>query len=293
MSNHIFKSLSLSKKINQEIYLANETINPTGSHKDRSFSVWIAKEVASGAEGFVISSSGNAAAAAAYWCNKFKRSLEIFVSEKIKKEKLRKIVSFCHPRIHQSVKQAHQNLGIIKIHLVKKPIFEAFQLAKKSGFVFLRASISPQALVGYQSLAEEIDITIPNLGSIFIPASSGTLVVGLYQYLKSKPQFHVVQTTMVNTLVKDFDQNYTLESMSTADAVVDVVGHRKPEVVEIIKNSHGFGWTISNQELKLAQDELKPMNINCSATSALGLAGLLKAKQKKFKTQEPILIIIT
>ncbi len=293
MSNYIFKSLLLSKKNNQEIYLVNETINPTGSHKDRSFSVWIAKEVASGATGFAISSSGNAAAAAAYWCNKLKRPLEIFISEKIKKEKLRKIVSFCHPIIKHSTKQINQNFGIIKIHLVKKPIFEAFQMAKKKGFVFLRASISTQALVGYQSLAEEINTALPNLGSIFIPASSGTLVAGLYQYLKSKPQFHVVQTTVVNTLVKDFDQYYTKESKSTADAVVDVVGHRKKEVVEIIKSSRGFGWTISNQELKLAQDELNEINVYCSATSALGLAGLLKARQEKFKIKEPLLIIIT
>lgn len=293
MSNHIFKSSLLSAKLNQEIYIVDETINPTGSHKDRSFSVWVAKEVAGGAKGFVVSSSGNAAASAAYWCDKFDRPLEIFVSEKIKKEKLQKIVSFCHPIIKQPAKQTNYNFGIIKIHLVKKPIFEAFQLAKKKGFVFLRASISSQALVGYQSLAEETDIAIPNLGSIFIPASSGTLVVGLYQYLKSRPQFYVVQTTMVNTLVKNFDQNYNPESRSLADAVVDVVGHRKAEVVEIIKNSHGFGWTISNQELKLAQDVLKQMNINCSTTSALGLAGLLKAKKEKFKIREPILIIIT
>jgi len=64
-------------------------------------------------------------------------------------------------------------------------------------------------------------------------------------------------------------------------------------VVEIIKSSGGFGWAINNDEIKEARAELFGAGIECSYTSALGLAGLKKAQKKNFEVKEPIVILIT
>jgi threonine synthase len=279
MSN-IFLSKFLSEKYGREVFVCDETKNPTGSHKDRSFGVWLEKIKNEGsAKDLVISSSGNAAASAAYFAKQFGLPLHIFVSEKISEEKLEKI------------KKIIDGDEKIKIKLMARPKFEAALAAKNNGWFWLRSSVSDDALSGYESLAKEIDEINP--GTVFIPSSSGTLAVGLYKFLKSKPAFHVVQTTKVNTLVKKFDKDFAPEEKSLADAIVDLIGHRQAQVEEIITNSSGFGWTISNKEIEVAREELKETGIGCSNTSALGLAGFKKALKKNFEIKEPIVIIVT
>lgn len=277
MSN-IFLSKFLSEQYGREIYVCDETRNPTGSHKDRSFGVWLEKIKSEGSnKDLVISSSGNAAASAAYFAKQFGLPLHIFVSEKISEEKLEKIKFFAD--------------SDIEIKLVARPKFEASQAAKKNNWLLLRSSVNDDALLGYESLAKELDEINPR--TIFIPASSGTLAVGLHKVLKSKPVFHIVQTTMVNTLVKKFDQNFIPEEKSLAGAIVDLIGHRRPQIEEIISGSGGFGWVINNKEIESAHQELKEAGVECSYTSALGLAGMKKALEKKFEIREPIVLIIT
>jgi threonine synthase len=317
MSN-IFLSPFLSEKYGRPIFLVDETKNPTGSHKDRSFGAWLKKIKEEGSiKELVISSSGNAAAAAAYFAGQFGLSLHIFLSEKIIPDKLEQIkkIAASHPLLPEEGcpdimsgrgggREKKNNLittpnpllekeGSINIKLVARPKFEAAQAAQKNGWFWLRSSVNDDALLGYESLAEEIEEKVKNPGSIFIPSSSGTLAVGLHKFLKIKPAFHLVQTTAVNTLVRDFDQDFVPEKKSLAGAIVDLIGQRRSEVVEIIKSSGGFGWAINNDEIKEARAELFGAGIECSYTSALGLAGLKKAQKKNFEVKEPIVILIT
>ncbi|KXK27481.1 MAG: threonine synthase [candidate division WS6 bacterium OLB20] len=60
------------------IHLKNEHENPTGSFKDRSLAYQIGFHIRSGQERFVISSSGNAAIAAAAVCTAAGAELDIF-----------------------------------------------------------------------------------------------------------------------------------------------------------------------------------------------------------------------
>jgi len=313
MSN-IFLSKFLSEKYGREIFISDETKNPTGSHKDRSFGVWLNKIKSEGSnKDLVISSSGNAAASAAYFARQFDLSLHIFVSEKIAPKKLEKIM--CHsglacpasavdPESRKTDvdpclagRQAGSEAGMtnkennIEINLAARPKFEAVKAAKEKGWLLLRSSVNDDALLGYEFLAKELDEK--NFGTVFIPSSSGTLAAGLHKFLKSKPAFHLIQTTKVNTLVKKFDKDFAPEEKSLADAIVDLIGHRQAQVEEIIINSGGFGWVIDNKEIEAAEEELKEAGIECSFTSALGLAGFKKALNKNFKLENPILIIVT
>jgi threonine synthase len=296
MSN-IFLSKFLSEKYGREVFVCDETKNPTGSHKDRSFGVWLEKIKNEGsAKDLVISSSGNAAASAAYFAKQFGLPLHIFVSEKIAPEKLEKIKKICHSELVSESKDGEilkqvQDDSKITIHLVARPKFEAALAAKNNGWFWLRSSVNGDALLGYESLAKEIDEINPR--TVFIPSSSGTLAVGLYKFLKSKPAFHLAQTTKVNTLVKKFDKDFAPEEKSLADAIVDLIGHRQAQVEEIITNSDGFGWVIGNKEIEAAREELKEAGIECSNTSALGLAGFKKTLSKNFKLEDPIIIIVT
>jgi len=277
----IFKSGYLSDRYGFDVWVDNETQNITGSHKDRSFSVWIKKISQQDVNGLVISSSGNAAVSAAYFACQYRLPLAIFVSVNINQEKLDRI------------RKIAANNRLVSIYKVEKPKFSAVKYAKENNFILLRASTSDDALLGYKSLAQDIENSLTELGSIFIPSSSGTLAVGICSYLNFKPQFHIVQTAKVNTLVKNFDQNYKPEKVSLADAIVDLIGHRRFQIEKIIKDSCGWGWTIEDKDLKESIQVLNKAGIRCSATSALSLAGLEKCVRERFGLNKPALLIIT
>ena len=46
-----------------------------------------------------------------------------------------------------------------------------------------------------------------------------------------------------------FDKDFVKEKESRADAIVDNVAHRRDKVLEIIKDTNGAGFVISNDEL--------------------------------------------
>ena len=58
-------------KINADLYFKREDKHPFGSHKGRSLPIMIARHIKSGWRDFVISSSGNAAIAAAHAIKKY------------------------------------------------------------------------------------------------------------------------------------------------------------------------------------------------------------------------------
>ena len=190
-----------------------------------------------------------------------------------------------------------QEISDKHIHLfqVERPKKTAFQKGQEEGVIFLRQSTNPTALIGYNSLAEELD-TIPQLGAIFIPTSSGTTAqaLGEWFYLKQKDvQIHIVQTTACSPIAKRFDTNYTQTPTSLANCIGDVVAHRKESVVEIIKKTEGFGWVVDDTIIKEAQKLLSANNIEATPNGALSVAGLIKAKKQGWGTKKNVVCIIS
>ena len=72
----------------ENFYLKREDQNPTGSAKDRALIAQIQNLIEKKITNAVISSTGNAAISAAYFCQKQGINLTIFVSPKINLKKL-------------------------------------------------------------------------------------------------------------------------------------------------------------------------------------------------------------
>lgn len=280
-SNNLAKALGL----NTDLYLKREDLHPYGSHKGRSIPVMINKYVEQGVRDFVISSSGNAALAAAMYINEHNQNnptamltLQIFVGEKVDPEKFNLLT----------------NTGNDKITITKvnNPKQQAFQIDKSGQAKLLRQSTDNTALIGYKELAEELN-EIKNLAAVFIPTSSGTTAVGLekaFTELGINPQIHIVQTTACHPMVsgEDFENN------SIANAIVDKVAFRKKEVGEIIEKSSGNGWIANNEEIL---DTIKLVteteNISLSPNSALAVVGLIQAIKSGLKFNGPVVCLIT
>jgi len=270
------------------LWIKHEYLNEAGSHKIRLLEKLIREYLKKGQKNFVISSSGNAAIAAAYFLTKYvktKTNLMIFISNNISEEKI------------QRLKKTTGTCQDIKIKKVLRPKQQAFLFSKKHKAIFLRGSTEPTAPQAYYSLAKELS-QIPNLRSVFIPTSSGITALGLHQgfkKLKKKIEIHLVQTEKIHSLTKNFDHLFSPKKTSLAGAIVDRVGLRKQEINKAIQESLGSGWIISDQALKQAEKILKTetdISIN-TYNSLLSLAGVIKAKKTKWPLSGTICCLFT
>lgn len=278
-------NLAKALGVKNKIYLKREDLHPYGSHKGRSVPVMIETYLKKGNRDFVVSSSGNAAIAAGMYVKKYNQknkkqpiNLQILVGEKINSEKLKSLK-----------KLVTKNILLTQ---TDNPKQTAFKLEKNEGVHWLRQSTDDTALVGYETLAKEL-AKIKNLQAIFIPTSSGTTAEGLYlgfKKLKLKPQIHIIQTTACHPFVAS-DINTTT---SLASAIVDKVGHRKQNILKIIKQTKDGSWVASDEEIKQAIKLLtKTEKIKTSPNSALSLVGLQQAIEKKHPLTGTIVLLLT
>lgn len=294
-------SPALAKMIGvRELWLKREDQHHFGSHKGRSIPHMIHAYHREGWGHFVISSSGNAALAAALYVQDHTlnnptpeaMSLTIFVGERIDKEKL---------NVLRSVAK-----GKIGIRQVKNPKQSAFQMDRRGEAKLLRQSTDDLALAGYDELAKELN-RIPNLRAIFIPTSSGTAAQGLgeaFRELDQKPQLHIVQTTSCHPIAEACGierplphpplQSEGETGMSVASAIVDMIAYRKNAVAALVKSSGGGAWIVSDEDIraamKLCHDEMDEV---ISPNSALSIAGLMKAVSSGKSWDGAVVCILT
>ena len=276
-------SLAKALGLNVPLYLKREDLHPYGSHKGRSIPYMIEQFAKGGETRFAISSSGNAAIAALMYVNEYNDrftesplSLQIFVGENIESSK------------YQTLKQLKRsNDSRISITQTDRPKQSVHKLNKSGEAKALRQSDDPLALVGYQSLVDELS-GIENIGAIFVPTSSGTTA----EALASKFPVHTVQTSACHPIAELFDaRSRTIEvEASIADAIVDRVAIRKQELAPKLAG----GWIVSDQEIQIAITLVKKeLNLEISPNAALSVAGLMRAVKSGWKGGDPIVCLIT
>lgn len=280
------ESKELAQKLGiPALFFKREDLHPYGSHKGRSIPHMIDEKVKKGARHFVISSSGNAALAAIRHIQKKNQagldlSLSVITGEHIDPEK-KNMLS------HEITNSR------ITITESKRPLQTLFELIKGEKVESLRQSNDPLALVGYETLAQEI-LETKNLDAIFIASSSGTTAQAIGEYViktGSKARIFVVQTNEVSTLV--LNKPETKES-SLAHAIVDKVGHRKSAVQHIVEQTHGAGIVATNAHIIRAQKLLKETaQIDATANGALGFAGLLATLDQDTTFNGSVVCIVT
>ncbi len=274
---HLAKRLGIDK-----LYFKREDLHPYKSHKGRSIPLMIETHARGGHTRFAISSSGNAALAAALYILEYNKkyaerplSLSIYVGQNILPSKLKALTELTGPSI--------------KIEKVDAPKQTVHVLEKRGETKSLRQSQDPLALVGYKALGEELGL-LGMIGAVFIPTSSGTCA----EALAAQFPVHIVQPSSCRAIAETFDKRNLEEEPSLADAIVDKVALRKDALTEKIKSAGGAGWVVNNAEIasaiRLAEET---ENIKLSPNGALGLAGLYRALARGWKIKKPVICLIT
>lgn len=290
MTTPQFSAASLAHLLSiAELWIKREDLNISGSHKIRSIRKMIQGYLKKGKKNFVISSSGNAAIAAAFVIRDIPDAhVTIYVAHTIHPHKWKRLLD---------VIGAHKNISIEKAERAKQ---SAFLFSQHSEAIYLRGSTDPLATCGYWELADELS-EIPNLQAIFIPTSSGVTALGIAEgFIKNKkmiPEIHIVQTSNVHPIASEAPPTKTHipeEDASLSSAIVDRVAHRKKEVLELIQKSKGGGWIVQNQEIldaiHLGETHL---GFSPSPDSALSLAGLSQAVHSGWQPRGAVMCLFT
>ncbi|MDE2188248.1 MAG: PLP-dependent lyase/thiolase [Patescibacteria group bacterium] len=273
------------------LFLKREDLHPYGSHKGRSIPVMIKEYLEEGKRHFAISSSGNAALAAALYVKELNEinsqsmkaaeafekhgdiKLEILVGTHIPEHKLKKLLDL-----------ADENISVMRF---ERPLQTLTQKTADGSIQSLRQSTDELALIGYESLAEEL-AKIKDLQAVFMPTSSGTTAEALAKYFvekgksekekAKKVEIHIVQTTSCHPLAQEFLDSLSSDETSIADAIVDKTALRKDTLAPLVKKIGGSGWVATNEEIRTAQELIqKHAGFAVSPNGALGVAGLIQA----------------
>lgn len=266
------------------LYFKREDLHPYGSHKGRSIPFMIDHYRALGDNRFAISSSGNAALAAAIHIQKINREIDIANSSATSDQSFTPSLEldiFVGNHIAEHKFERLQRYADNHIRILKKerPL-QALTEVIKEGVRSLRQSTDDVALTGYESLGEELS-SVKDLGAIFIGTSSGTTAQALASYfLKEKkvPQIHIVQTSSCHPLSAVLNPYDGPDEVSEADAITDITALRKGALIPLIEKTGGYGWSATNEDIETAKILVKKhTDLDISNNSALSVVGAMKS----------------
>jgi len=244
--------------------LKREDRSPTGSHKARYLGYLCSVLLASGVRQAVISSSGNAAIAAAAYASLGGLRLLSLVSPRTPRVKLERL-------------RHYPQLTVLS----DRPVALLHHAVKSWGLTDLRGSVNPLAPNAYRGLAQELTEDA-ELAGVFLFSSSGAAALGLSQGFAqllepaARPQLHVVEGSPGGELTR----TWYSQSSAMDDAHIGELASRRsrlaPAVRRAVRESGGRGWRVGASEL---EDVLDLGSRHGLSTSCEGIAALAAMRQ--------------
>ncbi|MFN2462313.1 MAG: PLP-dependent lyase/thiolase [Candidatus Dormibacteria bacterium] len=242
----------------QQLWLKREDLNPTGSHKDRGAAEQVAACLRNGQRVAVISSSGNAALAAAA------RGTREGVQ----------VVALLSPLTEPAKADAIRAAGG-RVVVTTKPINYTIRLSRVCGWPDLRPSQSPDALRGFAGLGEELAAELIDGAALFGYASSGTTFEAIGTVLASSHRsvsLHPVQAGLVNGLSGQFGRVGDGRRSLVGDLGVKLTA-RADTVVSIVRASAGEAWWVDDVAIREAGAALEDNGHEVAPECWAALAG--------------------
>ncbi len=283
------------------LYVKNETVEPTGSFKDRPISVAISKARELGAKTVVTSSSGNAGASAAAYAARAGLKCYVFAPASVPKDKLTQI-------------RMYGAQVILVGGQFSKAYHMAKEICKRRGWSNLTSTFaSPYPTEADKTVAyeiwEQLRGELPDW--ILIPIASGPLLAGMYKgfgelkklgLINRIPRMVGVQAEGCAPIVRAFESGSKVvaweNSTTVASGISDPLSGYEQDgdyTLWAIQESNGYAISVSDQEIIRATRELASLEgIYAETTGAAAVAGVEKLIAKKIiKPNESIVSVVT
>lgn len=268
-------------------YLKREDLNPCGSHKERAACYQVSKLRESGNCAAVISSTGNAARAAARYLGKIGGILIALMSPGAHPGKIRSVLD----------EYAH-------VILTPKPVNHTRYISRRLGLPDLRPSLDPRAVHGFMSLGFEIFEQFPDRPpeSVFIFSTSGASLLGIalaFETVTDKlklwphsPQLHAAQSGRALFLAREFDPRAVEdEPDSPAGKGALAESRLSAELGRRIRRSGGGAWAVRKDEIDRTLTQLHEAGIHTSEEGAAAVAAAHRSR--RFRQPGSPLVLLT
>ena len=289
---------NLMKKFNlPPTFVKNETLNPTGSFKDRGTAVAVQKAVELGIDKIGTVSTGNMASSTAAFGARAGLQTFVLVKEDTSSEKI--VSTLVHGPYLIKVRGDYGDL-----------FFRSLDLGRKHQIYFMN-SVDPFRIEGYKITGFEIylefELNPPQY--IVVPVSAGGHITGLMKafmelqkqgFIQALPKFIGVQAEGCSPIAQAFMlKKLKVERIEKAQTIAHAISNPDPPggniVLKLLNQYGGQMITVNDKEILAAQKLMaESEGIFCLPAAATTLAGLLKMKnQISFSSDDQIVLVIT
>lgn len=279
-----------------EIQVKMESLNPTGSFKDRGAALLVAALRAAGVRDVVEDSSGNAGAALSAYSARAGLNATVYV-----------------PGHASAVKQSQiavYGANVVTVQGSRTDTSCAVKRAVDEGAVYASHAYSPLYAHGMKTVAyelwEQCGGSAP--ASVVVPLGQGGLLLGLdmgfdellqADLIEHRPKLLGVQARACAPLARAWDEGATeAEPVNEGDTVAGGVRIAAPawgrQVLAAVRRSEGEIVAISDERTMAAQRQLARHGIYVEPTSALPVAALdLLDGGRGSVLESPIVVVLT
>jgi threonine synthase len=273
----------------ERLYFKLESLNPTGSFKDRFIALEIASMLERQEEICIATSSGNTGSSLAAYAARYGIRCYIFVGDHTPEEKLRQMLAHGAEiyRVRQFASSAEDTMFT----------FSKLQhCAEQEGFRLIVSAFrySPYGMRGVKTIAYEIAEQLDRVDHVFIPVGGGGLITAIWlgfkdlsASIKRLPKIHAVQADGCPTVVEALHSGSN--TIKPVVASTQISGLAVPCDVDgslalsAIRESGGWGFSVTDEEVWQAQALLcQHEGIYAEPAGATALAGFFKAFRQGF-----------
>ena len=242
-----------------EIWLKDETVNPTGSFKDRLISAAVSRARELGCPGIVCASSGNAGASASAYAARAGLQAIIVVPTHTPEEKLTQIAAY--------------GALLVKVDGHYSRSYDVAQrLARDHGLVNVTTTfLNPYGVdalkLAGDELADQLGGRVPDY--VTVPTGAGPLVTGVVQGFAERPGRRVpkivaVQAAGCAPIVRAFDAGaQTVTAWDTPDTIASgisdpLIGYERDGTytLRLVRQSGGLAVAVTDDQIRAAMAEL-------------------------------------
>ncbi len=280
---------------NSNIYVQDETRNPTLSYKDRATSLVVLKAMELGISEIAAASTGNAGSSLAGICARLGLTSRVYVPINIPDAKRIQISAYGAELV---VVDGDYDMAFDK----------CLEDSVKYSWYNRNTAYNPLTIEGKKSAAFDIFIStkgdIPDY--IFIPSGDGVILAGIYKgfrelltlgWIEKLPKLIAVQSKKGDALVRYLETgNFEYKSANTiADSISAGAPRNLYMAADAVKKSNGFAMAVSDEEILSAQKEfIRKTGILCEPSSAAVYSAYKNVmKENRINNEEKILLLIT
>ena len=243
-----------------QIYMKDESGQPTGTFKARGLVMAVSKAIELGIEEFVIPTAGNAGSALAAYAARAGKKAHIYMPNDA-------------PRVNQEEVRFYGADLILVDGLIDEAGRQAREMAAKHGWFDVSTFKEPYRLEGKKTmgleLAEQFQWHLPDV--IIYPTGGGTGLVGMWKAFREleelgwidtkRPKMVSVQAAGCAPVVKAFGEN-SRRTEYWEGAQTIAAGLRVPSafadrlILDALYESGGTAVSVTDKEISLAQREI-------------------------------------